>query len=379
MAKYDGIRVIERGNRWQAWVRDSEAGRYVKKAFATKDEATTWSKSKSAAFEEGMEAAGQCSFERVIEDYMLKIARPGRNDRKKSPLHLANIRRILERAKAEAKITDLKDEDCADRAQTWIDTLTTVWKGQKTQRPAGFLSRRHYVCALKAVGKWAHSKAKYKLPRNPFGELELPEYELESRAHYEVKDLAKILADDNAFHPGYMIAALAIYAGLRAADIRHAQWSWIDWERNWIIVPANVSKTGRTRLVSLQRELLALLKVRRKDTGPIIDIDWGRYPTAKGADLVKDLLKQNGIIRTGRVLHDMRHAHGAMMHASGESLPIIMENMGHKTTEMSAFYGECAKHYKQQIEHECWPRGEIRLRRSPAPTTMTTTQAVVNA
>ncbi len=63
------------------------------------------------------------------------------------------------------------------------------------------------------------------------------------------------------------------------------------------------------------------------------------------------------------------------MHASGESLPIIMENMGHKTTEMSAFYGECAKHYKQQIEREGWPRGEIRLRRSPPPTALSAAKA----
>jgi hypothetical protein len=88
-----------------------------------------------------------------------------------TPLHAANVRRILERCRDEAGISDLKADDVAELTADWIRNLCCRYKGTVSDKIAGPKTRRHTIVTLKGLGEWAHAKSKYKLPRNPFAEI----------------------------------------------------------------------------------------------------------------------------------------------------------------------------------------------------------------
>ena len=128
MAKHAGFRVVQRGNRWQGWARDPQTKKYVFETKNTREEAITWAKEKSLAFEQGLEEAGDCEFSGIINDYMKELTKP-LDGRPVTPLHAANTRRILERCRDEAGISDLKADDVAELTAEWIRNLCCRYKG----------------------------------------------------------------------------------------------------------------------------------------------------------------------------------------------------------------------------------------------------------
>ncbi|HSS16755.1 MAG TPA: hypothetical protein VLQ29_07210, partial [Candidatus Dormibacteraeota bacterium] len=89
---------------------------------------------------------------------------------------------------------------------------------------------------------------------------------------YTANELSRLLnAADKDFLP---YVALIAFGGLRSAELRKGlQWGAINFERDHIIVPAAIAKTGRKRKIELNETLLAWLAPYRVKSGAIFNID----------------------------------------------------------------------------------------------------------
>lgn len=361
-----GYRVISRPRgMWQAWAWDPAAKKYTKRSFPDKAAATSWAKATSADYERGVASSAGAPIDALIAKFMREKENPTDGARPVTPLYAQNTRRWLERLRDEARVVDLKDEKAADKAREWVRALKTRANGRLTHRPAGPKSRRDCIATLRAFGEWARRRRSLRLPHNPFDELDLPKVDVVEREIYPLDDLRKMLSANNANDPAFMVAALAVYGGMRAGDIRALRWEWIDFERQWIALPAELTKERRIRLPRIMPELRDVLESIRMESGPVVPVVWGANASARGAALIRSLLARHGIDRTGRVLHDLRHCCAALMCASGALDRDVMDQLGHADRHMLDHYRACGKFYRHSVEREGWPPGQICLRNPP--------------
>src|SRR5262249_18670651 len=82
------------------------------------------------------------------------------------------------------------------------------------------------------------------------------------------KEFARLLEAASADTLRYW--ALGGFTGLRSAELRRLEWDDVSFEHKHVEVPANKSKTGRSRrLIPLRRNLEAWLKPYKGRSGPI--------------------------------------------------------------------------------------------------------------
>ena len=370
MAKRAAVRknyriVKQPSGRWQGWAWDSAARKYRKKTFAERQLAEAWAMSTTSDFKTEVDRAESVPATEAVERYLWELQHPMDG----VPLvaaHVANVTRILNRMINEAGVKDLRANDCRERAEDWVRSLKCSYRGEPTDRPAAPKTRRETVSTLRAFGRWVVTKPKFAVVRDPFAGMKAPKITPDDREPYAIATLRAIMDPKHRKHPGYLIAALALYGGLRAEDIAAADWSWVRWEDLWIVVPREVDKNGRTRIVRIMPELAEILEPMSKDAGPLVaNVAWTGRKTDRAAEHVRDLLKVAGHPRKGRVVHDLRHACGSLMSATRATGPEILEQLGDSTTEMLKRYTSMARWYRPRVEAEKWPQGQICLRHPP--------------
>ena len=151
--------------------------------------------------------------------------------------------------------------------------------------------------------------------------------------------LASIRADEN------QIAAKAIMllflTGARRNEVTQAEWSYIDWERNTLLVPR--SKNGQARCIQLNTAAIELLKsVPRTDSNPYI------FPAATTGRPMPYLFfpwdrirKRAGL--TDLRLHDLRHSFASFLVNKDKKLYVVQELLGHKNYRTTQRYAHLSR------------------------------------
>lgn len=161
-----------------------------------------------------------------------------------------------------------------------------------------------------------------------------------------------------AAEPLYRAAVLlAAEAGLRAGELRGAQWTdarkgqlhvrrALDTATGEVIPP----KHNKARIVSLSERVLAALETLPRRGIWILSKPDGR-PLQHGQDLycpIVALYRRAGVALPPAPLHSLRHTFGTTLAAEGVPLPVIQELMGHASIETTRRYIHVGEEQKRE-------------------------------
>lgn len=190
-----------------------------------------------------------------------------------------------------------------------------------------------------------------KLRLFPLGEIpttrspRLPRYEPKWRLLTE-DELARLLIElqkqDRKGKEALPFFLLLMGTGMRSGEAAALRWDWVDFDRNEIHLPAQITKTRRARDVPIGDAARAALETVKRSpaVGRVFRyrthyIAWHRAVHAAGlARINRDEPAKTSGVRP----HDLRHTFGSLLHASGNSMPTVRDILGHATLVMANLY-----------------------------------------
>jgi integrase len=155
---------------------------------------------------------------------------------------------------------------------------------------------------------------------------------------FSVEDARRLLAASSPDMLPYW--AIGLFAGLRPSEIRHLQWSDIDFDDALIVVRSG--KTGRKRFVHMQPNLVAWLTPYRRREGKVVSpVNFRRqYAQDKVAAGLTDW-----------PINAMRHSFGSYWLAQFNDINALAVQMGNSPEVIE-------KHYRKAVRpkeaHRYW-------------------------
>ncbi len=142
---------------------------------------------------------------------------------------------------------------------------------------------------------------------------------------------------------------LTLHVGLRRSNGLGLRWSWIDFDRATIQVPADEFKTGNTTNAvdhefNVPAPALAVLKRRRDDPGRHPEFVFpGRGRNSEGpmeepAKAHAAVLALAGLPKRVVSIHDLRRTLGSAMIAQGADVSEVREQLGHANIATTSVY-----------------------------------------
>jgi integrase len=163
----------------------------------------------------------------------------------------------------------------------------------------------------------------------------------------EVRGYKQLAPLDGAF-ADYLkpMVLLALNTGLRRGEVFNLKWADVDFEKRSLAVEGTTAKTGQTRHVSLNSEVVTLLKSWRTQstsmqvfTSPVTGKQFDNIKKAWG-----QLRNRAGI--PDFLFHDLRHTFASKLVMAGVDLYTVKELMGHSTIQMTERYSHLAPEHK---------------------------------
>jgi integrase len=143
---------------------------------------------------------------------------------------------------------------------------------------------------------------------------------------FAVDELRALLEAARSIEPDVVpMLAIGAFAGLRDAEIHRLHWNEVDLKRGHIEVTAAKAKSARRRLVPIQPNLAAWLRLYSGMTGPVVPVAWARGKLARvrtAAGLTR--WPQNGL----------RHSFASYRLAAIHDAPRVASELGHTSPQM---------------------------------------------
>ncbi|MBN8711371.1 MAG: hypothetical protein J0I10_18465 [Verrucomicrobia bacterium] len=130
------------------------------------------------------------------------------------------------------------------------------------------------------------------------------------------------------------IIAVGCFGGIRPEESARLKWSMIDFKRKHIDLPAEITKDGDRRIVEMSDNLFEWLLICRKESGPLLPVNFRRKRWALSKAMGWD----------GWPDDILRHSYGSYHLAKHRNAAMTAEQMGHKNARMLyAHYREVVK------------------------------------
>jgi integrase len=130
------------------------------------------------------------------------------------------------------------------------------------------------------------------------------------------------------------IIAVGCFGGVRPEESARLTWDMVDFKRKHIDLPAEITKAGERRIVDISDNLLEWLLPCRKESGPLLPVNfrrkrWALCRAMRWKGWPDDIL---------------RHSYGSYHLAKHRNAALTAEQMGHKNARMLyAHYREVVK------------------------------------
>ncbi|MEX2365183.1 MAG: site-specific integrase, partial [Pseudohongiellaceae bacterium] len=139
---------------------------------------------------------------------------------------------------------------------------------------------------------------------------------------------------------------LCLNTGMRRGEIFNLRWEDIEFAKKSLVVEGGGAKTGQTRHISMNSEVVSLLKQwRQQSQGELVfasPVTGERFDNIQNA--WQQLLKKAGIDNFR--FHDIRHTFASKLVMAGVDLYTVKELMGHSTIQMTEKYAHLAPEHK---------------------------------
>ena len=147
---------------------------------------------------------------------------------------------------------------------------------------------------------------------------------------------AQLLSNGEITAHAVCILELLLHTGARSGELASAQWAWVDWKAQMIMLPD--SKTG-PKPIYLSDPAVALLRQQYARSSDQTFIFPGRSPGKHIHNLRKPwarICTKAGL--SGVRVHDLRHTAASLALGSGASLAIVGRLLGHSQAQTTIRY-----------------------------------------
>jgi integrase len=197
------------------------------------------------------------------------------------------------------------------------------------------------------------------LERNPANLV--PAYSVESRrmrvTSEEDDTIILSLVCEGLFARLFPIVILARYCGMRRSEILALDSDWIDFDKNIIFLPGEITKSGKSREIPMVGIVHEVLEERCSINGKVFD----GYPSKERiSGLFKQATVRAGI--EGVTLHTLRHTLATRMEDYGIKMKEIRDILGHSPKSMTEHYQHSTRESRAKAiqlieEHDMMARG----------------------
>jgi integrase len=241
--------------------------------------------------------------------------------------------------------------EIAALTRTHAETAHAGWKDKPR-------AANHALAILSKLMSWAEEHGYRNRDTNPCRRI--PHYPQNNRERFlQPQELARLgtvlkqVEKAGAVDP-YAIAAikLLIFTGARLSEILTLRWSYVDLQRQALLLPD--SKTGQKTIPLNAAAVAVLKKLPKIDKNPHVIV--GRKPGSRLINLQKPWRYIRSLAKLDDVrIHDLRHTFASVGVAAGGSLPIIGRALGHSqvsTTQRYAHLTDTPVHQLTQLVGE---------------------------
>ena len=208
-----------------------------------------------------------------------------------------------------------------------------------------------YWSKLNTFFEWL-KKNKY-INLNPFIALPYPTPHYEDKKFLKKEEIEKIIAAIHLNHEknilllkrNLVIFYLLLFCGLRKEELLQLQIGDIDFERRYLTIRANTSKSGRTRQTPLHSCVRMYLKdylherKNYKTEFLIVSKNQDNKLTADGLKHVVSRLKTLSAVNFH--LHQFRHTFAVNFLKTSNNIVYLKQLLGHKSLSMTLTYLRC--------------------------------------
>jgi len=154
--------------------------------------------------------------------------------------------------------------------------------------------------------------------------------------------------DDQAFVDHLRPAVLlSLNTGLRQGELFALRWGDVNFTEQYLSVRGTDAKSGKTRHVPLNSEIVAVLKLWRKQSPSTNTLV---FPGSKGKPLTDIKTAWTKLLKDAKIekfrWHDMRHDFASRLVMAGVDLNTVRELLGHADLKMTLRYAHLAPEHK---------------------------------
>lgn len=236
--------------------------------------------------------------------------------------------------------------------QRWLDELKGLSKDSvKGLSPR---SKKNYVVTLKTFFNYCISKGFRAKTDNPTDGLSIPKIDWEVPSILTVPEAHKLIRTAAKHKSGELLAyvTLGMFAGIRTNELQQLTWEMIDLDEGIVTIDATIAKKRRLRVVELQPNAIAWLRLAPNKTGKL----FVGHIDLKIAELVRQAGFNNW--RTEKS-NAMRHSFGTYHYALHQNSALTPSALGHRANDQVLFdsYRSLARKRDGEAYFEIYPKG----------------------
>jgi len=241
------------------------------------------------------------------------------------------------------------------------DILTWLERLKRKNKPATVVKNLNFV-----KGFFSQAVALRLLDENPVKGIKLKAVDNRRRDYLSVEDYHRLLdSTENEMLRTAII--IAIGTGMRAGELFAMKWSWCDYKRREITVPAEAAKSSQSRTIPMIEPVYkALQDVPHRSlaspyvlTSPRLGRPYADY--MKGA--LKKAIERAGLPEYYSWHIIGRHTYASWFVSAGGDIYVLQKILGHESIKTTERYAHLAPKHKQKeaekISHFFEANGDI--------------------